>query len=269
MVYEKWQLFEKAAEVQQVFRNFNIFSKVIILILAMIIPLILLYASSNRVFTSVVESELNKSNMNQLVFFQSQVDTNINRLSLFPNILVRDPDVMSQQDVFLQSEILQLDEITVTKQIQDKLSILSNSTDWQNQLSVYSPSVNQVVSTDPSATYTELPLKSNLQPGWSARKNNLEDSQYDFHWFSVTPYSAYKNPKTAKLIVEVKFSSNNIKDMLDEYDQGGGGHDPFYLAEGGEVLYNSSANKPIVQKVIKRLESEQLSNTGQRISDDR
>ncbi|WP_090236037.1 hypothetical protein [Fictibacillus solisalsi] len=135
------------------FKNFNIFAKVNLLIVAMLLPILLLYIYSNRVGTDVVENEISKSSKSQLIYFQNQLDANINRLSLFPNLLVEDPDVLRQQNEFLKSDILDLDAITVIKQIQYKLGILSNSTNWRNLLYVYYPSVKKVISTDPSASY--------------------------------------------------------------------------------------------------------------------
>lgn len=233
----------------------------------MLIPILLLYASSNRVSTNVVENELYKSSMNQLIYFQNQVDSNINRLSLFPNILGQDPDVLSLQEIFLQSDILELDTITVIKQIQNKLSILSNSSNWQNQLYVYSPSVKKVVSTDPAVTYQEFDesvLKSRLEPGWSVRANDLEGAQYDFHWYTVTPFSAIGSTKDAKLIIEVGFSGNNIKDMLDEFKQGGG-YDPFLFHRDEKVLYNRTAKKSIINKLLIELKNEPFLNSAQQV----
>ncbi|MDN4524153.1 sensor histidine kinase [Fictibacillus fluitans] len=249
------------------FKKFNIFTKINLLIVAMLLPILLLYIYSNRVGTDVVENEISKSSKGQLLYFQSQLDANINRLSLFPNLLVEDPDVLRQQNEFLKSDILDLDAITVIKQIQYKLGILSNSTNWRNQLFVYSPSVKKVISTDPSATYqtyNETVLKSRLKPGWSVRKSTQENSQYDFHWYSVTPFSANNDPQKAKLIIEVQFSDDNIKDMLDEFKQGGG-HDPFYYKKGYNPVYNRNGNGEIIHGLIQQLKKEKLPGSSQRV----
>jgi two-component system sensor histidine kinase YesM len=243
-------------------RDMNIFTKVTVLILFMLIPILILYTFSNKVSTHVVKSGLNKSSMDQ-----SQVNANMSRLSLFPNILAQDPDVVGQQYMFLQNYPLDLDTITTIKRIQTKLNILSNSTNWRNHIYIYWPIARKVVSTDPSVTYKEYDkpfLPSRLQPGWSFQKNHQFDSQYDFEWFTVTPFSAISNPMDAKLIIEVKVSGDNIKDMLDEFKKRGG-NDPFYFQKGQEPLYNRTANRTVIRDLVRQLEKKHLSNTDQRV----
>lgn len=235
----------------------------------MLIPILLLYAFSNNVSTNIIKDELNKSSLDQLVFFQNQVDMNMNRLSLFPNILGQDPDVLSQQYMLLQKNALDLDMVAAIKRIRTKLNILSNSTNWRNNLYIYFPNVKKVISTDPTATYQEYDenfLYSRVRLGWSVREAGQDDEStlYDFHWFTVTPFSAVKNPHNAKLIIEIKYSDDNIKDMLDDFKKGGGG-DPFYFKEGYKPLYNRTANQSIIHDLIKQLRKEQLSNVNQQI----
>lgn len=48
----------------------NLFSKMMILILIMLIPVVLLYGYSNHKTTAVLRAELNRSNSTQLEFFK-------------------------------------------------------------------------------------------------------------------------------------------------------------------------------------------------------
>lgn len=48
----------------------NLFSKMVILILIMLVPVVLLYWYSNHKTTAVLRDELNRSNSNQLEFFK-------------------------------------------------------------------------------------------------------------------------------------------------------------------------------------------------------
>lgn len=52
-----------------VVKNLSIFSKIMIIVCLLLIPLLLLFAYSNQVSTNVVKSEIEKSNVNRLSFF--------------------------------------------------------------------------------------------------------------------------------------------------------------------------------------------------------
>ncbi len=235
----------------------NIFTKMVLLLLMILIPIVCLYAYSNRVSTHVVKSNLTASNLNQLLFFQNQLDASINRLSLFPNMLIQDPDILSLQEIYLNSPILDLDAITVIKRIESKLIIQSNSTNWSNQLFVYSPSIRQVVSTNSSAAYNESIEKSPLKPGWIEAPTGGSDQPPDFSWFTVAPYSAWSHPKDAKLIIEVKFNGANISQMLDKFKEGGRS-DPFFFKAGQGVIFNHTADSPVIRKLAEQLSAESL-----------
>ena len=65
--------------------KFNLFRKIMLFIFLMLIPIVGLYFYSNQTTTNVLSKELSRSNTNQLVFFQNQVNTNIDILASWPN----------------------------------------------------------------------------------------------------------------------------------------------------------------------------------------
>lgn len=78
----------------------TLFRKMVLLLVMMLVPIVGLYYYSNRTSTEVLGTELNQSNANQLSFFQSQVNTNIDLFSLWPNLLIQDPDIFGFKDIF-------------------------------------------------------------------------------------------------------------------------------------------------------------------------
>ena len=148
----------------------NLFSKMVILILIMLIPVVLLYWYSNHKTTAVLRDELNRSNSNQLEFFQNQVNTHIELLSSWPNLLIHDPDIASFRRIYTDSRYFDLDAINLVKRIQNKLSIQESSSNWTTKLYLYSPSMGRVVSERDARFMTSRHLgKVWFQAGMSAR----------------------------------------------------------------------------------------------------
>ena len=92
--------------------KFNLFRKIMLFIFLMLIPIVGLYFYSNQTTTNVLSKELSRSNTNQLVFFQNQVNTNIDILASWPNLLLHDPDISSFRDIYLQDKYLNLTRLT-------------------------------------------------------------------------------------------------------------------------------------------------------------
>ncbi|GIQ64686.1 hypothetical protein PACILC2_32540 [Paenibacillus cisolokensis] len=236
----------------------NLFTKMVTLIVVMLVPIMALYYYSNKTSTQVLGTELNKSNTEQLTFFQHQVNTQIDLLTLWPNLLMHDPDISSFKDVFLASEYLNLDTITLVKRIQTKLSIQENSSNWDSELFIYSPSLNRVVSVADARHYDTWELKRRLKPGWQVKELEGETAgRYQFSWFTVSPYATYKRPEDANLIIEVRFDSTNIVDMLDRF-KSDGRREPVYYRQGIGAIYNRTADRDLADRIIAELERGEL-----------
>ncbi|WP_238996621.1 sensor histidine kinase [Paenibacillus pinistramenti] len=234
----------------------NFFTKIVLLIVVMLIPIIVLYFYSNRTTKNVLGSELNKSNANQLAFFQSQVDTNLDIVASWPNLLSHDPDVQSFQDIYLQDHYLNLDQINLVKRIQNKLSLQESSSNWKSTLSVYSPSLNRLVTESDTSSYDQKALELLLGSGWQVEPyQSGEEKRFRFSWYTVSPFSSLSSPGEASLIVKVEFDSSNIQDILDRF-KSDGRRDPFYYNPVyGEIL-NRSADKKLTSQLVKDLEDQ-------------
>ncbi|WP_141500255.1 sensor histidine kinase [Paenibacillus luteus] len=233
----------------------NLFTKIVALIIIMLVPIMLFYFYSNKTSTDILGEELNKSNTNQLVFFQNQVDTSIDSMALWPDLLIQDPDIASLRDIFAETAVLNLDLTTLIKRIQTKLAIQQNSSKWRSSLHIYSPMLHRDISDNDVIRYDDADLKQRLKPGWQVKPT--EDSQtgpFVFSRYAVTPYSSYLDPSGSNLIIEVQFYSSSIKDMLDKF-KSDGRRDPFYYMEDIGVIYNRSADKELTNHVIDLLNS--------------
>ncbi|PZT55914.1 sensor histidine kinase [Paenibacillus silvae] len=242
----------------------NLFSKMVILILIMLVPVVLLYWYSNHKTTAVLRDELNQSNSNQLEFFQNQVNSNIELLSSWPNLLIHDPDIASFRRIFAESRYFDLDAINLVKRIQNKLSIQESSSNWATKLYLYSPSLGRVISERDARTYDKHALKESIVSGWDVHK--IEDGQNDrfmFSWITVSPYGIKDPAENAETIIKLEFDSDNIRDMLDKF-KGDGRHDPFYFREETGVIYNRTSDRTLTDPLIKELSSQPLKDVENR-----
>ncbi len=231
----------------------NLFTKIVLILVVMLLPIMGLYFFSNRTSTDVLRDELNDSNTDRLVFFQNQVDANISSISLWPNLLIHDPDISVLRDTFnFAGGPLSLDMITLINRIQKKLSIQENSSNWKSALYIYSPVLGRVVSSNDVASYDDADLKQRMKQGWQVIQD--PDGQFRFSLFTATPYNAFNRPENANLIIEVQFDSRNIAMMLDKF-KSDGRRDPFFYKKDVGVIYSSSANRKTAEELIGLLES--------------
>ncbi|MCI3920869.1 histidine kinase [Paenibacillus sp. TRM 82003] len=240
--------------------RYNLFTKIVILLLIMLIPIVGLYFFSNETSSNVLETELNQSNINQLTFFQNQVNTNIDLLALWPNLLIQDPDISNFRDIFTYQPYLDLDTITLVKRIQTKIRIQESSSNWRSQLYIYSPTLERVVSVNDVRKYDVEQLNQVVAQGWHVTKTDEPGREFLFSWFTVSPYDTLRRPggaNGATVLIEVRFDSGNIADMLDSF-KSDGRRDPVYYKKNTGVIYNRTADRTLTDKLIAKLEREPL-----------
>lgn len=168
--------------------RYNLFTKIVSIMVIMLIPITILYFYSNKTTTDVLRTELNTSNSNQLSFFQNQVESNMELLSSWPILLIHDPDILSLKDTYLKGTHLNLDAINLIKRIQTKISIQESSSNWKSKLYLYSPSIHRMVSENDAIPYSDEDLKREVKSGWHVEKIVEQDGDhFVFSWFSFTP----------------------------------------------------------------------------------
>lgn len=245
----------------------NLFSKMMILILIMLIPVLILYWYSNYKTTAVLQAELNRSNSAQLEFFQNQVNTNIELLSSWPNLLIHDPDIASFRRIYTDSKYFNLDTINLVKRIQNKLSIQESSSHWTTKLYLYSPSLGRSVTESGANFYDPASLRDEIKRGWNVHKlkggekgkeEKGENESFIFSWMTTFPYWINDPATNADTLIKLEFSSSNISDMLDKFKDDGR-HDPFYFLEGTGIIYNRSSNQALIKQIMKQLDERKLS----------
>lgn len=236
--------------------KYNLFKKMIVWIVIMLLPIVGFYAYANHTSTDVIGSELNQSNTNQLIFFQNQVNTQIDMLAVWPNLLLQDPDISGFKDIFKDQTYLDLTTINLVKRVQTKLRIQESSSNWRSSLLIYSPVLGRVVSSSDLWKMEPGELGVSLQPGWRVERVAGEHGdQFQFTWRTAYPYSAFLDPSNANIIIEVRFDSRNIVDMLDRFKNDGRG-DPFYYHPHEGRIHNRTADRDVADLLIEQIEQD-------------
>src|SRR5690606_4643702 len=106
------------------------------LVFLMLIPVIVVYSYSHHISIDVVKTEIENSSMRQLNFFLSQVENNAAQLTMHAVLLTQESTI--REIARLQDHESFVDELLVRKRIEEKLSLFSSSSSWENMLSVYS-----------------------------------------------------------------------------------------------------------------------------------
>jgi len=235
--------------------RYNLFRKLVLLNVILLIPIVVLYFYSNRTSTHVLATELTQSNTNQLIFFQNQINTNIGLLSLWPNLLLQDSDISNLRDIWTYQKYLDLDKINLMKRIQSKINIQQSSSDFVSHILIYSPAMRRVISVNDVKEYDHRELMADLKSGvWQVVPDG--DNNYTFKLVTVSPYS-YRTVAQPNLIIEVQFSSRNIEKMLDQFKQDGR-RDPFYYREDVGLIFNRSADRALAAELVARLDKSGL-----------
>ncbi|GGH15501.1 sensor histidine kinase [Paenibacillus segetis] len=232
----------------------NLFRKIVLLLLAMLLPIIGVYAYSNKISVNVLDTELNRSNTNQLRFFQNQVDSTIELMGMWPNLLIQDPDISTLRDYFDPMKDLDLQTISLIKRIQSKLSIQQSSSDWKSELTIYSPTLQREITVKDAKAYDEAALKKRLKSGWQVVELD-EPGNYRFSLMTAQPYNSFKDKNIEGILLEVSFDSQNISDMLDDFKRDGRRDPLFYNPESG-IIFNSTSDKALGSELINQLKHE-------------
>ncbi|ANE45717.1 hypothetical protein SY83_04725 [Paenibacillus swuensis] len=243
----------------------TIFTKVIVLLLVLLVPIVCLYGYSHKVSIKVIQEEIESSSVNKLSFLVSQVETSMDQLSSSSLLLIEDPDVRVFQTMYLDNKLLNLDTITVMNRLKDKLSMVSSSSSWNNTMSVYSTSMKQVISTDAGQTFDSDYIRKYTKPDWQVQTAKINGStQYKFAWRTVEPVSPIPRTGKVKFMFEVKFSGENLIRLLDQYKEGGKG-DPFFFNPRDGVISNSSSDQDLIVQLTRKWREDQKLASGKQV----
>lgn len=223
----------------------NIFSKILILLVLLLIPIVLLYSYTNRITNNVVQDQIQSSNLNQLSFFMHQLDADVERLAMSPVILGSDPYMREYINL---SDSPDYDVLKEQSRLIQKLSLQSVSSGWVNELTVAIPRGRQVLSSSIFVNGTDVwPWQREIQRTWTYEVREGDKGVGSFIREISEPIRA-QTVNQANVLYQVRFSVQNMVQLMDVYKQDKRS-DPFLVNGENGLILNSSSNKEITDAI--------------------
>ncbi|PJN48522.1 hypothetical protein PAEAM_60640 [Paenibacillus sp. GM1FR] len=224
--------------------KFTVFAKTVILLICLLVPILLLYTYANQANVDMVVEEKQQSSLNQFNYFSSQVDKNIEQLSLYGLTLLRDPSILHYR--YMTDSTSQYEKNSIYLDILDKLSLYQSTSRWKNDITIVLPQAELVLSTMSSRTVYDEKMLTFPQPGqWQLEKGS-------FTYFFTDNYEWNEKPMNTgvRTVMEINFDPMNVVAMLDDFKETQGG-DPFLLVPGNDPLLNRTADTELVEAIMR------------------
>lgn len=234
--------------------RFNVFTKITLLILLLLIPVLSLYTYSNRESVHVIEHEIQSGTTNRLSFFASQVESTIYQLSLYGVSIGQDSSIQEYQRPDFAD--MPYERVKLSVSILEKMNLYNAASKWHSEITLYFPRTRQVLSTDYYAAlaYDENEFAAPFPQTWSYEGNR-------FTWHATDPVSAMATPKSARLITKISFPVEHLAALLDQNKINNSG-DPFLFDPANGTIRNGSANASRIALLAKQLQETKLADSG-------
>ncbi|GAA3407676.1 sensor histidine kinase [Paenibacillus hodogayensis] len=238
----------------------NIFGRILILVVLLLIPILVLYSFSNRTANQVVREQIQSSGLNQLRFFLNQLDSTIDNLAMFPVILGQDPHIRD----YLDKPGGALPEMLAKQaRITEKLGLQSVSSPFSNDLSIVQPQEKTVLSSNIYVNGTSnWTWGGDVHSVWTYAQDKTRGFPTAAFIREIVEPANAKQVEAAATLYHVSFPVRNISELLDMYKKDKQS-DPFLYKPGEEPIGSSTPDKETVQPVIALLNDGALNESGQ------
>jgi two-component system sensor histidine kinase YesM len=225
--------------------RFNIFTKLMATLFILLIPILLLFAVSNRTSTGVLTDEIIKVKRYQIETFANQLDQLFFRLDTYKKMLYESTDVRNLAYPDLLDDVL--DKYRINRTVSEEINRLAGYGDWKAVIAVLYPKTGIVIKSNSSlnALPKELPAQDTF---WQYYSDSNED--YFMGILSYPENSAESGE--AHMRVVLKFGVAALRSALSEFKANGSG-DPFLYHPGADPIYNYSVNVNQIEEFLPRL----------------
>ncbi len=241
-------------------RSKPIFLRMTGIILVVLLPAVMLYTYFSTTSIQVIDSQTRAYKESQLLFLKSQIESNVERLSLSSNVLARDSSILDLHISMLRKDYYRM--IEDQSLVKEKLQLQSLSSHWSNELSVYLPETQSRISTNLSGAYDPSVLERSENGVWQLHPGGSAGSPY-YRLLIWDPYLSKDDPERVNAVFEVKFSLDNVREMLRLYNAENPG-DSFLLTGGGTAFADASGDDAKFQALGERLLAGELGDAGSR-----
>lgn len=233
----------------------SIISRIILLIFALILPIIAVYTYANRETIKVMSTQIDSSNASKLNYVARELDQSVQDLSFYAYSLMNDSDVELFSSRYLAA--FGYDRYEIRRAIQSKMALINNfNSPWDYYIVLHFPEARTTVSNKAEEDYDEQFLNEHSTRSWTTSKPGeaiLPSGRTLTKLFTIPKY-AHGKLLAARSIVQISIPEGNFASKLDTFKTSGI-NDPFFYRTPEEIIYNSTSDKTLAQRIIPQIGS--------------
>ncbi|ANY67136.1 hypothetical protein BBD42_12175 [Paenibacillus sp. BIHB 4019] len=215
--------------------KFNIFQKLLVLLLILLTPVVALYYYSTYKSINVIQEELIKASLNQMELFMAQLDASIEKFDLVSAPMLVDTNVLEYRYNLNMSDYSLMKTRLL---IQEKLSLASASGNWRNDMTIFFPQKGDSISSSPSYEFDLEEFEGRFSLGWSYSEDLGIGSGFT-RTYVTTGYKPAR-PNELDVAVRINLYKWSFENLLDTY-KAGHSNNPFFYKEGHAIIASRSA----------------------------
>ncbi|WP_435164959.1 sensor histidine kinase [Paenibacillus glycanilyticus] len=217
----------------------SLFSKLVGALILLLLPVLIVSVYSNQVNERVITQQIKESSTGRISTLADQIDHIIMQMETYSQMLIRDPNVIEFQDLSLLTNSY-YEQVKRKKVIQDKLYLQSASTNWINDITVYSPNTGELLSTVHGIRYEVDRLEKLSRENWNFVWNDSGsgDRGRVIH-LTYEPHQGNDGISKANSIIEISFDMNDIVRLLNQFQSQDSGDAFFYRNKNTYLAANS------------------------------
>ncbi len=239
--------------------KYKIFRNMLIIIIAILIPISLLFVVAEQISENVLQNTLQNSSMKQLEFSINKMEQQLKQLEYSAIQLANDSDIKS----YSTSETFQpyLDKLMLRKTIEKKLHTQSYANIVQSEVVVHWPRLEESISST-----NDRMARDHEEQTWSRLPkfkwfSTQEENNLVLQYILVEPYSALQQAALVDYTIETKLDVNFLISVLKEVEAAGNGHALFYHPSFQPVIA-SEANEPLLEEIELLYNNDSFTDTG-------
>jgi len=230
----------------------TLFIKLVVLLVVFQVIIITLNGNSHRVSVQVIEQDIQTSYYNQLRFFMSQVENQVDQLAVNVLELEEDPTIKQYINSSIMEDLFDANKLRLN--VLQKIKLQSASTNWTIDISIYSRAREEVISTKAEVRYDDKIGELTKEQGRSIWRYKKLEGQRSGYFYTVRLEGQY--------LIEAEFSDTYIRNMLANYGQDSNRTTFLYHPSIGFIGASEEDSS-----YYKELRSEQLPALGSRITE--
>jgi two-component system sensor histidine kinase YesM len=229
-------------------KRFNMFTRIIILMLIIWVPLVALYVHANRVSLGIVNKDIRSTNLERLGFLVEQMEREADSINILSGLLSRDPIIQTVEYYHLPASTHE--DFAYITTIMDKLRLHSIANGWESEFRLFVPGAEFALSKNGLVSYNSDYVATMTSEGWSYRPYpDLQSGIYRFVKYNAEPFGLDIPPAEANRIIEASFTPESIRRMLEQFNSSERNETFLYHPDHG-VIRNLTGEHSYVQPLI-------------------